>query len=125
MHKLDRAAEQPYLEPGQQVEEQYQAVDYDVWQCPSGHHLRLAYLNPVSEDQLCPACHHRTLAPGRLRVVQAATIAADGWGQRVAKCRFCQHEEKKSVVISRPPSPVSSSSAGSSSSGGGSSGSNW
>ncbi|RZK57011.1 MAG: hypothetical protein EOO59_09395 [Hymenobacter sp.] len=114
MHKLDSTAEKSHLEPGQQVEEKSQTIDYDVWECASGHHLRLAYLNPDKEASVCPACHYRTLAPGRGRPVQAATTAAAGWGWQVAKCRFCQHEAKKKVIIARLPSPSSSSSGGSS-----------
>jgi uncharacterized protein len=149
MHRLGRTAEQAYLEPAQQIEETSRAVDYDVWECPSGHHLQLAYPNPDSKTQECPACHHRTLPPPRLRVVQAATTAADGWGWRVATCRFCQHEEKTKETIPRRltsaeraaassssssswGSGSSSSSSGSSSStssggssGGGGAGSNW
>jgi uncharacterized protein len=123
MQKLGSTAEKSHLEPGQQTEEKIQAVDYDVWECANGHHLPLAYANPDSEARTCPACQHRTLGPGRLRVEQRATTSAEGWGWRVEKCRFCQHEEKTKEVISRLPSPSSGSSSGSSSSWGSSSGS--
>jgi uncharacterized protein len=116
MHKLDSAAEKPHLEPGQLVEETSNAVDYDVWECANGHHLSLAYSNPDSRTSICPACQHRTLAPGRLRVAQAATTQAEGWGWRVQKCRFCQHEEKTKETIPRRPSPAERAAAGSSSS---------
>lgn len=121
MQKLGSKAEKPHLEPGQQAEEKARAVDYDVWECAKGHHVRLAYLNPESKATVCPACHHRTLAPPRLRVVQAATTNTEGWGWRVATCKFCQHEEQQKETISRRPSPVSSSSSGGSSSWGSSS----
>jgi uncharacterized protein len=123
MRKLDSQAEKSQLEPGQQAEEKAHSVDHDVWECANGHHLALAYPNPDSEDEICPACQHRTLAPGRLRVEKAATTRAEGWGWRVQKCRFCQHEEKVKETIPRRPSPASSSAAGGSSSWGGSSGS--
>jgi uncharacterized protein len=123
MQKLGSTAEKSHLEPGQQVEEKFHAVDYDVWECANGHHLPLAYANPDSETRTCPACQHRTLAPGRLRVEQRATTTAEGWGWRVSTCRFCKHEEKTKEVISRLPSPVSNSSSGGSSSRGSSSGS--
>jgi len=122
MHKLDSKAEKSHLEPGQQAEEKFHAVDYDVWECPSGHHLSLAYPNPDTDKRVCPACHHRTLGPGRLRVEQRATTTAEGWGWRIEKCRFCQHEEKTREVISQLPTPATSSSSGSSSSWGSSSG---
>jgi uncharacterized protein len=124
MRKLDSQAEKSQLEPGQQAEEKAHSVDHDVWECANGHHLALAYLNPDSEDEICPACQHRTLAPGRLRVEKAATTQAEGWGWRVQQCRFCQHEEKVKETIPRRSSPASSSAlGGSSSSWGGSSGS--
>lgn len=115
MQKLGSTAEKDHLEPGQQVEETFHAVDYDVWKCANGHHLPLAYPNPDTDKRVCPACHHRTLAPMRLRVEQAATTTAEGWGWRVEKCRFCQHEEKKKEVIPQLPSPTSHSSSGGSS----------
>ncbi|OGX81562.1 hypothetical protein BEN49_15450 [Hymenobacter coccineus] len=124
MHQLASAAETPHLEPAQQIEETSRAIDYDVWECANGHHLPLAYPNPESSTTVCPACHHRTLPPPRLRVVQAATRRAEGWGWRVATCRFCQHEEKTRETIPRRSSPTKgSSSSGSSSSWGSSSGS--
>lgn len=130
MHRLASAAELPHLNPAQQIEETSRAIDYDVWECPSGHHLRLAYPNPESSTTLCPACQHRTLPPPRLRVVQRSTTTAEGWGWRVATCRFCQHEEQIKATIPRRSPPVSRSSSGGSSSssswgsssGGGSSG---
>lgn len=123
MHKLDNNAEKSHLEPGQQAEEKFHAVDYDVWECANGHHLPLAYPNPDTDKRVCPACHHRTLEPGRLRVEQRATTTAEGWGWRVEKCRFCQHEDKTREVIPQLPSPSNSSSSSSSSSWGSSSGS--
>jgi len=122
MRKLGSSAENKYLEPGQQAEEKFHAIDYDVWECASGHHLTLAYPNPDTDKRPCPACHHRTLGPGRLRVEQRATTKAAGWGWRVEKCRFCQHEEKTREVIPQRPTPGSNSSAGGSSSWGSSSG---
>ncbi|RPD45230.1 TPM domain-containing protein [Hymenobacter sediminis] len=116
MHKLDNETEKGHLEPGQQAEERIRAIDYDVWECANGHHLRLPYPNPESEASVCPACHHRTFAPGRLRVEQAATTSAAGWGWRIEKCRFCQHEVKTREVIPQLSSPTRSSSSSSSSS---------
>jgi uncharacterized protein len=123
MHKLASEAEKKYLEPGQQAEETFHAVGYDVWECANGHHLPLAYPNPDTDKRACPACHHRTLGPGRLRVEQRATTTAEGWGWRVEKCRFCQHEEKTREAIPRLPSPTTGSSSSSSSSWGSGSGS--
>jgi uncharacterized protein len=123
MHKLDSAAEKGHLEPGQQAEETFRAVDYDVWECATGHHLALAYLNPDTDKRRCPACYHRTLGPGRLRVEKAATTRAEGWGWRVETCRFCQHEEKTKETIPQRPSPASRAASSSSSSWGSSSGS--
>ncbi|HET9503050.1 MAG TPA: TPM domain-containing protein [Hymenobacter sp.] len=121
MHKLSSAAEKSYLEPAQLVEETSNAVDYDVWACASGHHVSLAYPNPESRTSICPACQHRTLAPGRLRIEQAATTRAEGWGWRVQQCRFCQHEEKMKETIPRRSSPAERAAGGSSSSSWGSS----
>ena len=125
MHRLTSAAEKPHLDPAQLVEETSRAIDYDVWECPSGHHLRLAYPNPESSTTVCPACQHRTLPPPRLRVVQRATTSTEGWGWRVATCRFCQHEEQTKETIPRRSPPASRSAAGGSAAGGSSSSSSW
>jgi uncharacterized protein len=121
MHQLESIAERAHLTPGQQAENTYCSVDYDVWECSNAHHVPLAYLNLDSDAKECPACHHRTLTPRRLRVEQAATTTAEGWGWRVEKCRFCQHEEKVKETIPQRSAPSSSSSSGSASSSWGSS----
>jgi uncharacterized protein len=124
MHKLGSKAEKEHLDPGQVAEEKMRSVDYDVWECAAGHRLPLAYLNPDSTAKECPACHRRTLGPGRLRVEKAATIKAEGWGWRVEKCSFCQHEEQVRETIPRLPDPAERAAGSSSSSSwGGSSGS--
>ncbi|UOR07375.1 TPM domain-containing protein [Hymenobacter aerilatus] len=121
MHRLDSTAEKQHLGPGQQVEETSRAIDYDVWACPTGHYVPLAYLNLDSDAKVCPACHHRTLSPGRLRVEKVATRHTEGRGWRVEKCRFCQHEEKTKETIPRLPDPTQRAAASSSSSSWGSS----
>ena len=123
MHQLAPEAAKSYLEPGQQAEEVMRSVAYDVWACAQAHRLPLGYPNPDSEATPCPACHYRTLANPRLQPVQVATTTAEGWGWRVAKCRFCQHEEKVKEIIPQRSPPATHSSASSSSSGGSSSGS--
>ena len=116
MHQLAPEAAQRYLEPGQQAEEAVRSVTYDVWACPHDHRLPLGYPNPDSEVTPCPNCHYRTLAKPRLQPVKVATTTAEGWGWRVAKCSFCQHEEKVKEVISQRSPPASRASSGSSSS---------
>jgi len=121
MHRLESIAERAHLTPGQQAENTYCSVDYDVWACPNAHHVPLAYLNLDSDAKECPACHHRTLTPRRLQVEKAATIHAEGWGWRVEKCRFCQHEEKTKETIPHLPAPAQRTASSSSSSSWGSS----
>ncbi|MDU0372856.1 TPM domain-containing protein [Hymenobacter endophyticus] len=136
MQLLKGKAEKRHLLPGHQAEEAIKTIDYDVWECANEHTISLAYPNPDSEVRECPACKHRTLKPGRLRVEQAATTQAAGWGWQIETCHFCKHEEKTREVIPRLPDPStrtsssssyssssnSSSSSSSSSSSGGSSG---
>ena len=116
MQKLSSAAEKAHLEPGQQTEETIRSVDYDVWECPGGHHLQLAYANPDSDAEACPACHHRTLTPRRREVVKAATTKATGWAWQVKKCRFCQHEVKIKETLPQLADPTTRAAGGSSSS---------
>ena len=122
MQKLADKAAKSHLSPGQRAEEQLRSVAYDVWACANGHHLPLGYPNPDGRPTVCPACHYRTLMPPRLRVVQAATYAEEGWGWRVAQCGFCQHEEQTKETIPRRERRERAVAAGSSSS---SSSSSW
>ncbi len=136
MRRLDPTAEKPHLEAGQQAEEKMESVDYDVWQCPAGHLLELAYPNHSTSMQECPACHYQTLQSISHRTVQAATTSAAGWGWETFCCQTCQHEKKEKYTIARISSSSSSGSSSSSSSssrssssggssGGGGAGSSW
>ena len=123
MQQVAEETAKSYLEPGQQTEESIRSVAYEVWACAQGHHLPLGYPNLDSEATPCPACHYRTFAKRRMQPVQVATTTAEGWGWRITKCHFCQHEEKERETIPRrsPPASRSGSSSSSSSSSWGSS----
>ncbi|MDO7874789.1 TPM domain-containing protein [Hymenobacter sp. ASUV-10] len=124
MLRLTAEQEKSYLAPGQQTEETIESIDYDLWQCPScATHEQLAYPNLHSSATTCPSCKHRTLMFVENKTVQAATTSSGGWGWRISRCRFCQHEVKARYEIARQSSSSSSSSGGSSSSGSSSSGS--
>jgi len=118
MLRLNAEQEKAYLAPGQQAEENLKSIDYDVWHCPGcATHEQLAYLNLHSSAEPCPACQHRTLLFVENRTVQAATTSSSGWGWRISRCRFCQHEEKERYTIPQRSSSSNSSAGGSSSSG--------
>ncbi|OWP63825.1 hypothetical protein CDA63_07000 [Hymenobacter amundsenii] len=142
MHKLDEQADDAFLQPGQVVEERIDSVDYDVWQCAQCQHtLTFPYLNPATDAQPCPQCHHHTAQPRPNRVMHHATTSQDGWGWQVHACAFCGHEDLERYTIARiSDSDDSGSSSGSSSSsdsdsswsssdggdsGGGGAGSSW
>ena len=118
MLRLTAEQEKSYLAPGQQAEENLKSIDYDLWQCPTcATHEQLAYPNLHSAATTCPSCQHRTLMFVENRTVQAATTSSAGWGWRISRCQFCQHQEKVRYEIARQSSSSSSSSGGSSSSG--------
>jgi uncharacterized protein len=131
MQRLDETQDDIALQPGQIAEERIASINYDVWQCPTGHPpLIIDYANLSSDAKECVKCHHHTSVPQPDVEMEAATTYSSGWGWHIHLCTFCQHEEKVRYHISQRSSgsgsssgsSFGSSSSGSSSSSGGSSG---
>ena len=124
--QLDTVAELPYLDNGQQSEQNLAAVDYDVWVCANEHRLLLPYFNPDHRTGRCPACHYRTYRFKKFDTIKLTSTRGPGWGWVIWRCAYCQHQQKRKWVIPRlPAQPPGGSSRRSSSSWSSSSSSSW
>lgn len=135
MERLDEAADDLYLEDGQKIEEMLQAIDYDVWKCPTCRATSVyPYPHMFSRHSNCPKCHHKTLSTGET-VLSAPTYTSTGSKKVWSDCQHCRHHNEYVVTLpvlvrsdsssssSSDSSSSSSSFGGGSSSGGGASGS--
>jgi uncharacterized protein len=118
MHRVDEAADDEYLDRGQQVEERVKSVDYDVWLCGScGTQRPERYARWITSYKACPACDARTARTKR-RVIDAATTSSTGMAEDTTTCEACDYRKVEEVVLPK----VTASASGGGGSGGGSSG---
>lgn len=90
MKRLDEKADNAYLTPAQDTEEQLNSVDYDVWLCPQcGETDILPYVIKNSNYKVCPNCKARTLAYVGNRIISQPTQRSEGQGVRSFICRNC------------------------------------
>lgn len=90
MHKLDEEMDNEYLTPSQDVEEQIDSVDYDVWLCDNcGEKDIIAFVNDKSQYGVCPNCGARASYLMNNRVVVKPSTMAPGRGVKVYGCRNC------------------------------------
>jgi uncharacterized protein len=125
MTRLDEAADDSALAPGQQAEERVGSVDYDVWACASCAERIVIPYSRWSSYSGCPKCQARTLSKTTTTVV-AATQFSTGLEETTVDCAHCgYHHVTQRVTPVLPPPPPPSSSSSSVSSGGSSSGSSF
>jgi len=124
MHRLNEAADDQALDPGQRMEERIKSVDYDVWSCECGETLILPYNVWFSSYHRCPSCHYRTATVTRV-VTKQPTYSAKGTAKDTTTCKSCGATSTRDVVLPKRTPPSSSSSGGGSSSGSSSSGSSF
>ncbi|MGM9834026.1 MAG: TPM domain-containing protein [Candidatus Limisoma sp.] len=102
MRKLNEQEDNKYLNAAQNVEEQLNSVDYDVWLCPQcGEVDILPYVNNKSLYKECPQCHARALQLVSNRVIKQATTRATGKGVKTYACKGCGHRYEQPYTIPR------------------------
>ena len=121
MARLEEAADDAYLSPGEKTEEGVGSVDYDVWSCGCGQTQKLRYASWLSGYGKCRQCGNRTLKVTTTTLV-SATTSSSGRARVEERCAHCGYAKTYERTIPRQSSSSSSSSRGSSS-GRGSSGS--
>ncbi|MCM1020801.1 MAG: TPM domain-containing protein [Muribaculum sp.] len=90
MKRLDEKADNAYLTPAQDAEEQLNSVDYDVWLCPQcGETDILPYIVKNSNFKICPNCKARTLVFVGDRIIAKPTTSSQGQGVKQYVCKNC------------------------------------
>jgi uncharacterized protein len=115
MVRLDEQSDDAHLDPGQQLEERLESIDYDVWLCPTCQYaMTIPHKAWFSRFSTCKSCKRRTLETDTRTLIPATTSHA-GSQEVTERCRNCGWTRTYTRVIPR----VSQSSGGSSGSGGG------
>jgi uncharacterized protein len=103
MIRLDKAADDAYLEAGQKAEVRLAVAHYDVWKCPNcGTHTALRYSTQFPHYEDCPQCHYQTLEVDTA-VLKYATESSTGQKRITQKCHNCTYHEQEIVVLSMLP----------------------
>lgn len=96
MHKLDEERDNDYLNTGQDMEEQLNSVDYDVWLCPKcGEKDIIPFDNPDSQFVKCPNCGAKTAQLVENRIIQQPTTRNEGIGEYTYYCHHCRTNHGK------------------------------
>ena len=100
MIKLNEEEDNNLLSPAQDLEEQLDSVDYDVWVCKKcGTVEKYAYPNKHSKYQECPHCHTKAYYLLRDHTILPPTVNSTGIGERVYDCKYCHNQTKKRYTI--------------------------
>ncbi|MCH5231595.1 MAG: TPM domain-containing protein [Muribaculaceae bacterium] len=100
MQKLNEEEDNKFLSPSQDLEEQLNSVDYDVWVCPEcGTVERYAFPNKFTHYEECPHCHTVAMSMVKDHVVVPATTRHTGVGERIYECKYCHNQTKKRYQI--------------------------
>lgn len=102
MRKLDEATDNEYLTPAQDMEEQLNSIDYDVWLCDQcGERDIIPYVNRQSAYTECQHCGARTCVLSGDRIIQQPTTRAEGRGVKIYSCRNCGKQTLKPYNIAK------------------------
>ncbi len=128
MHKLPEDEDNKYLTPSQDLEENLNSVDYDVWLCPKCGTTDIFPFEQQSPYQPCPRCGARAYSMVYDRVEQTPTVNRPGRGVKVYCCKNCNFRHEKPYTIAKTVPPViigGIGGRGGSGGGGGFSGGSW
>ena len=100
LHKLDERADDEYLELGQAVEEEINAVDYDVWVTENRDDiLVLQYAKRWSKYKSCPKCGYRAYHKAHSRVLRHASYSHSGQKEVVHSCKNCHYSHRQLITL--------------------------
>lgn len=110
MHKLDEESDNAYLNTAQDMEEQLNSVDYDVWLCPKcGETDIIPFVNEESQYEKCPKCGAKTCSPVSDRIVVRPTSTRPGKGIITYYCQHCRTYFNKEYNV--PPTGADNAAA--------------
>lgn len=126
MNKLPEDEDNKYLTPSQDLEENINSVDYDVWLCPKCGTTDIFPFEQASPYQPCPRCGARAYSELYNRVDRQATTLRAGRGVKVYGCKNCNYRHEVAYTIPKLAAPIIIGGGGGSGSGGGGfSGGSW
>lgn len=100
MHKLDEHADNAYLTPQEDVEEQIGSVDYDVWVCDRCDNIDVyRFETPYTRYTECPHCHSKAYSLTRDHIVRPASTLAAGMGEKIYVCSYCKLRTVEPYII--------------------------
>ncbi len=101
MHVLDEAADDAFLNAGQQTEELLNSVNYAVWKCEEcGNHVLRKERRWFSGYESCPSCGYQALSVQRQRLVEP-TYERTGVERIERACRNCNYQNANDITIPR------------------------
>ncbi len=107
MRKIDEVHDNDFLTPAQDLEEQLNSVDYDVWQCPAcGEVDTYPFVVKGSLYKPCPNCHTRAYRLVKTRQLVAPTATSTGILQKEYRCLNCNYTHFEQEKIPARPLPV-------------------
>lgn len=102
MRKLDEVHDNDYLTPAQDLEEQLNSIDYDVWLCDRcGEKDVIPYVNRQSAYSVCEQCGARTCTLSSNRIIVQPTQQREGRGEKAYLCRNCNKLTVKPYKIAK------------------------
>lgn len=120
MVKLDEEADNQYLTPAQDREEQLASVDYDVWLCNNcGEKDVIPYINKNLSYSVCSHCGARACTLVATRTLKSPTTLSEGLGEKVYACKNCGKTTRVPYEIAKLATPVIIGGGGGSGFGGG------
>lgn len=100
MKRLSESEDNTKLTPAQDMEEQLNTVDYDVWVCPECNAVdRFAYKENQNRYTRCPQCGTVAMALQQDHMIVAPTTRSEGVGEKVYECRFCHYRDPRRYRI--------------------------
>ena len=102
MHSpLDEAADDAFLNAGQQIEELLNSVNYAVWKCGEcGNHVLRKERRWFSGYESCPSCGYQALSVQRQRLVEPS-YEQTGVERIERACRNCNYQNANDITIPR------------------------
>ena len=107
MHKLPEDEDNKYLTPAQDLEEQLESIDYDVWLCDTCGEVDVyPFPNKHTIYSECQQCHARTSYLESDRIFSQPSTSSCGYGMRTYICRNCGKKSEIYYEIPKTAAPV-------------------
>ena len=107
MHKLLEDEDNKYLTPAQDLEEQLESIDYDVWLCDTCGEVDVyPFPNKRTIYSECQQCHARTSYLESDRIFSQPDTTSCGYGMRTYICRNCGKKSEIYYEIPKTAAPV-------------------